>query len=193
MTWGNQPLESATPIASDVSYLLEPYRWWQWVNLVTWWYPLNGFLISHYPGEGHLVQVLWANAKEEGLLYFRIRIVLACNAMFLSLSYSFRYRIIASYDHITASLTASESAICKESQWYESRVRVNEFLWILRVNWVVVCTFTAHWKVSVAVLLPQKLLIYLNSQLVYYRHLFDPTSISAINTTNGKKWNYLFF
>ena len=67
-------------------------------------------------------------------MYFRIRIVLACNAMFLVLSYSFPYRIIASYDYITASLTASESAICKESQWYESRVRVNEFLWILRVN-----------------------------------------------------------
>ena len=86
--------------------------------------------------------------------------------LFLSLSYSFRYRIIASYHHITASLTASESAICMESQWYESRVHVNEFLWILRVNWVVVCTFTARWKVSVAVPLPQKLLIYTNSQLV---------------------------
>ena len=72
--------------------------------------------------------------KKRVLLYFRIRIVLACNAMFLALSYSFRYCIIASYDYITASLTASESAICKESQWYESRVRVNEFLWILRVN-----------------------------------------------------------
>ena len=103
------------------------------------------------------------------LLYFHIRIVLACNAMFLLLSYSFRYRIIASYHHIMASLTASESAICKESQWYESRVHVHEFLWILRVNWVVVCTFTAHWKVSVAVLLPQKLLIYINSQLVCLR------------------------
>ena len=68
------------------------------------------------------------------LLYFRIRAVLACNARFLSLSYSFRYRIIASYHHITSSLIASESAICKESQWYESRVRVNEFLLILRVN-----------------------------------------------------------
>ena len=68
------------------------------------------------------------------LLYFRIRTVLACNARFLSLSYSFRYRIIASYHHITASLTASESAICKESQWYESRVRVNAFLWILPIN-----------------------------------------------------------
>ena len=44
------------------------------------------------------------------------------------------YRIIASYHHITASLIASEPAICKESQWYESRVRVNEFLWILRLN-----------------------------------------------------------
>ena len=68
------------------------------------------------------------------LLYFRIRAVLACNARFLSLSYSFRYRIIASYHHITASLIASESAICKESQWYEPRVRGNEFLCILRVN-----------------------------------------------------------
>ena len=104
--------------------------------------------------------------KMRALLYFRIRVVLACNAMFLSLSYSFHYRIIASYHHITASLTASESAICKEGQWYESRVRVNEFLQILRVNWVVVCTFTARWKVSVAVLLPQKRLIYINSQLV---------------------------
>ena len=46
MTWGNQPLESATPVASDVSYLLEPYHWWQWVNLVTWWYPLNGFFFN---------------------------------------------------------------------------------------------------------------------------------------------------
>ena len=61
--------------------------------------------------------------KMRALLYFRIRVVLACNAMFLSLSYSFHYRIIASYHHITASLTASESAICKEGQWYESRVR----------------------------------------------------------------------
>ena len=82
------------------------------------------------------------------LLYFRIRAVLACNVRFLSLSSSFRYRIITSYHHITASLIASESAICKESQWYESRVRVNEFLWILRVNWVVVCTFTACCRVS---------------------------------------------
>ena len=78
------------------------------------------------------------------LLYFCIRVVPACNATFSSLSYSFHYRIIASYHHITASLTASESAICKESQWYGSRVRVNEFLWILRVSRVVVCTFTAH-------------------------------------------------
>ena len=68
------------------------------------------------------------------LLYFCIHVVPACNATFLSLSYSFRYRIIASYHHITASLAASESAICKESQWYESRVCVNEFLWILRVS-----------------------------------------------------------
>ena len=68
------------------------------------------------------------------LLYFRIRAVLACNARFLSLSYSFRYHIIATCHHIMASLIASESAICKESQWYDSRVRVNEFLWILRVN-----------------------------------------------------------
>ena len=86
----------------------------------------------------------------------RIRAVLVCNARFLSLSYSFRYRIIASYHHITASLIASEPAICKESQWYESRVRVNEFLWILRLNWIVVCTFTARCKVSVAVPLPQR-------------------------------------
>ena len=56
-----------------------------------------------------------------------------------------------SHHIITASLIASESAICKESQWYESRVRLNEFLWILRVNWVVVCMFTARCKVSVAV------------------------------------------
>ena len=84
----------------------------------------------------------------------RIRVVLVCNARFLSLSYKFRYRIIASYHHITASLIASKPAICKESQWYESRVRVNEFLWILRINWIVVCTFTAHYKVSVAVPLP---------------------------------------
>ena len=68
------------------------------------------------------------------LLYFRIRAVLACNARFLLLSYSFRYHIITTCHHITASLIASESAICKESQWYESRVRVNEFLWILQVN-----------------------------------------------------------
>ena len=85
------------------------------------------------------------------LLHFRIRAMLTCNARFLSLSYSFRYHIITSYHHITASLIASESAICKESQWYESRVRLNEFLWILRVNWVVVCMFTARCKVSVAV------------------------------------------
>ena len=64
----------------------------------------------------------------------RIRAVLVCNARFLSLSHSFRYCIIASYHHITASLIASESAICKESLWYESRVRVNEFLRILRLN-----------------------------------------------------------
>ena len=82
------------------------------------------------------------------LLYFRIRAVLARNARFLSLSYSFRYHIIASCHHITALLISPESAICKESQWYESRVRVNEFLWILRVNWVVVCTFMARCKVS---------------------------------------------
>ena len=31
--------------------------------------------------------------------------------------HSFRYRIIASYDRITASLIASESAICKGNQW----------------------------------------------------------------------------
>ena len=166
MTWDNQPLESATPIASDVSYLLEPYHWWQWVNLVTWWYPLNGF--SYHITQGRRI---WCRSYEQTqkmrvLLYFRIRSVLACNAMFLLLSYSFRNRIIASYHHITASLTASESAICKEGQWYESRVRVNEFLRILRVNWVVVCTFTARWKVSVAVPLPQKRLIYINSQLV---------------------------
>ena len=67
-------------------------------------------------------------------LYFRIRAVLVCNAWFLFLSYSFRYHIIASYHHITASLIASEPAICKESQWYESRVRVNAFLWILPID-----------------------------------------------------------
>ena len=169
MTWGNQPLESATPIASDVSNLLEPFHWWQWVNLVTWWYPLNGFAYHITQGRGIWCRSCEQTQKMRVLLYIRIRAVLACNTIFLSLSYSFRYRIIASYHHITASLTASESAICKESQWYESRVRVNEFLWILRVNWVVVCTFTARWKVSVAVPQPQKFLIYINSQLVCLR------------------------
>ena len=67
-------------------------------------------------------------------LYFLIRAALVCNTRFLSLSFSFRYRIIASYHHITALLIAPEPAICKESQWYESRVRINAFLWILRIN-----------------------------------------------------------
>ena len=123
MTWDNQPLESATPIASDVSYLLEPYHWWQWVNLVTWWYPLNGFSYHITQRRGIWCRSYEQTQKMRVLLYFRIRSVLACNAMFLLLSYSFRNRIIASYHHITASLTASESAICKEGQWYESRVR----------------------------------------------------------------------
>ena len=123
MTWDNQPLESATPIASDVSYLLEPYHWWQWVNLVTGWYPLNGFSYHITQGRGIWCRSYEQTQKMRVLLYFRIRSVLACNAMFLLLSYSFRYRIITSYHHITASLTASESAICKEGQWYESRVR----------------------------------------------------------------------
>ena len=149
--------------------------------------PLEWFFNITLPRGGAFGAGLMSKRKRRGFycifVFASCLLVMLC---FFLLSYSFRYRIIASYDHITASLTASESAICKESQWYESRVRVNEFLWILRVNWVVVCTFTAHWKVSVAVLLPQKLLIYINSQLVYYRHLFDPTSISAINTTDGK-------
>ena len=67
-------------------------------------------------------------------LFFRIRAVLVCNARFLLLFYSFRSRLIASYHHITASPIASEPSICKERQWYESRVRVNAFQWILRVN-----------------------------------------------------------